>query len=77
VIYDWMKARLEKTGRASWVAEDVAALQDPALYRIEPEQCWKRLKPRTTNKRFLAVLASLAPGGNAKPRRATFRAAGC
>jgi ribonuclease D len=60
VIYEWMKARLEKTGRAAWVAEDVAALQDPALYRIEPEQAWKRLKPRTTNKRFLAVLASLA-----------------
>ena len=60
VIYEWMKARLEKTGRAAWVAEDVAALQDPALYRIEPEQAWRRLKPRTTNKRFLAVLASLA-----------------
>jgi ribonuclease D len=60
VIYEWMKARLEKTGRSAWVAEDVAALQDPALYRIEPEQAWKRLKPRTTNKRFLAVLASLA-----------------
>jgi len=60
VIYEWMKARLEKTGRAAWVAEEVAALQDPALYRIEPEQAWKRLKPRTTNKRFLGVLASLA-----------------
>jgi len=60
VIYEWMKARLEKTGRASWVAEDVSALQDPALYRIDPEHAWKRLKPRTTNKRFLAVLASLA-----------------
>src|SRR5690349_9261128 len=59
VIYEWMKARLDKTGRASWVAEDVAALQDPALYRIEPEMAWKRLKPRTTNKRFLAVLAAL------------------
>jgi ribonuclease D len=60
VIYEWMKARLEKTGRASWVAEEVAALQDPTLYRIDPEHAWRRLKPRTTNKRFLAVLASLA-----------------
>jgi ribonuclease D len=60
VIYEWMKARLEKTGRAGWVAEEVRALQDPALYRIDPEHAWKRLKPRTTNKRFLAVLASLA-----------------
>jgi ribonuclease D len=60
VIYEWMKARLEKTGRQSWVAEEVAALQDPALYQLDPEQAWKRLKPRTTNKRFLAILAALA-----------------
>jgi ribonuclease D len=60
VIYEWMKARLEKTGRQAWVAEEVAALQDPALYKLDPDQAWKRLKPRTTNKRFLAVLAALA-----------------
>jgi ribonuclease D len=55
-----MKVRLEKTGRQSWVAEEVAALQDPNLYRLDPEQAWKRLKPRTSNKRFLAILAALA-----------------
>jgi ribonuclease D len=60
VIYEWMKARLEKTGRAAWVAEEVAALQDPALYRLDPDQAWKRLKPRTSSKKFLAVLAALA-----------------
>ena len=60
VIYEWMKARLEKTGRSAWVAEEVANLQDPALYRLDPELAWKRLKPRTSNKRFLAVLAAMA-----------------
>jgi ribonuclease D len=60
VIYEWMKARLEKTGRAAWVAEEVASLQDPTLYRLDPELAWKRLKPRTSNKRFLALLAALA-----------------
>jgi ribonuclease D len=60
VIYEWMKAKLEKTGRFAWVAEEVAALQDPALYKLDPDLAWKRLKPRTSNKRFLAVLASLA-----------------
>ena len=59
-IYEKMVAQLKRTGRESWVAEEVAALQDPALYRIEPELAWKRLKPRTTNKRFLAMLASIA-----------------
>lgn len=60
VIYEWMTARLEKTGRAGWVAEEVAALQDANLYKLDPESAWKRLKPRTSNKRFLAVLAALA-----------------
>jgi len=60
VIYEWMKAQLEKTGRAAWVTEEMAALQDPALYRQDPDNAWKRLKPRTTNKRFLAVLGCLA-----------------
>lgn len=60
VIYEWMTAKLEKTGRAGWVAEEVAALQDANLYKLDPESAWKRLKPRTSNKRFLAVLAALA-----------------
>ena len=60
VIYEKLSAQLEKTGRTAWVAEEVAALQDPALYRIEPENAWKRLKPRTANKKFLAMLAAIA-----------------
>jgi ribonuclease D len=60
VIYEKLSAQLEKTGRTAWVAEEVAALQDPALYRIEPELAWKRLKPRTANKKFLAMLAAIA-----------------
>jgi len=60
VIYEWMKARLEKTGRSAWVAEEVAALQDPSLYRLDPEMAWKRLKPRSSSKRFLAQLAAVA-----------------
>ncbi len=60
VIYEWMTARLEKTGRAGWVAEEVRALQDPALYRLDPELAWRRLKPRTSSRKFLALLAALA-----------------
>ena len=60
VIYEWMKAKLEKTGRAAWVAEEVRALQDPALYRLDPELAWRRLKPRTSSRKFLALLAALA-----------------
>src|SRR5471032_1175517 len=60
VIYEKLAVQLQRTGRTAWVAEEVAALQDPSLYRIEPELAWKRLKPRTGNKRFLAMLAAIA-----------------
>ena len=59
-VYERLAATLKRTNRESWVAEEVSALQDPALYRIEPELAWKRLKPRTSNKRFLAMLAAIA-----------------
>jgi ribonuclease D len=35
---------LESKGRASWHAEDCAALEDPRLYRTEPADAWRRLK---------------------------------
>ena len=60
MIYEKLAAKLAGTGRTSWVEEEISALQDPALYRLDPELAWKRLKPRTSNKKFLAMLASLA-----------------
>jgi ribonuclease D len=60
VVYEALKKQLEKTGRAEWVEEEIAALREPALYQLDPVSAWKRLKPRTSNKRFLAMLASIA-----------------
>ena len=59
-IYEAMTKTLARTGRAAWVEEEIAALSDPALYKLDPKDSWKRLKPRTSNKRFLAMLATLA-----------------
>ena len=60
VVYHTLAKELEKTGRAKWVEEEEAALQDPACYRLDPEDAWRRLKARSTNKRFLGVLAGVA-----------------
>ncbi|HET7335933.1 MAG TPA: ribonuclease D [Rhizomicrobium sp.] len=60
VIYEKLSQQLEKSGRSAWVAEEISALQKPELYNLNPEDSWKRLKARTTNKRFLAVLAAIA-----------------
>jgi ribonuclease D len=60
VIYEALKKQLERTGRSNWVAEETAALQDPELYRLDPEQAWRRLKAKSSNKRFLAMLYEIA-----------------
>ena len=59
-VYEKLAARLEKTGRASWVAEEMAVLTDPATYRLDPAEAWRRLKPRTNNRRTLALVRELA-----------------
>ncbi len=58
--YVKLRARLERNGRLAWVAEEMEALSDPATYRLDPEEAWQRLKPRSSNRRFLAVLRAVA-----------------
>jgi ribonuclease D len=59
-IYTGLTGRLEREGRLAWVAEEMAALAEPATYRVEPEDAWERLRPRTHNRRFLALLRAAA-----------------
>jgi ribonuclease D len=59
-IYEKLSAQLAKNKRASWVAEEIAALKSAELYALDPAHAWKRLKPRTNNPRYLAALAAVA-----------------
>jgi ribonuclease D len=58
--YEKLKRRIDKSGRAGWVAEEMAILTDPATYRQEPRESWRRLKVRSEKPRFLAVLREIA-----------------
>lgn len=59
-LYEILSGELSKTGRTTWVEEEEATLMSPATYRLDPADAWRRLKPRSGNKRFLAVLAGVA-----------------
>lgn len=59
-LYPMLRARLEESGRMGWVIEEMASLTDPALYDTEPENAWRRLKPRRHSTRYLAVLRGVA-----------------
>ena len=59
-IYEVLSKRLEETGRAAWVAEELAVLTDPATYRLDPDEAWTRIKTRSSSPRFVAALRELA-----------------
>jgi len=59
-IYEYLAKELEKTGRHTWVAEELATLTDPETYVTRPEDAWKRIKTRNGSGRYLAVVRELA-----------------
>ncbi len=42
------------------MTEEMAAMTDPALYDIDPDIAWRRLKPRRHTAKYLAVFCAVA-----------------
>jgi ribonuclease D len=59
-VYTRLCARLEADARLEWVAEELAELADPGTYRPDPDTMWERLRPRSSNRRFLGLLQAVA-----------------
>ena len=59
-VYERLRARLERDGRLEWVAQEMAALDNPATYQADPETMWERLRPKTNNRRMLGMLRAAA-----------------
>ncbi len=58
--YQKLKTQLDNTGRESWLAEEMAVLENPDTYRQEPENAWKRLKYKARKKRNQAAIMAVA-----------------
>ncbi len=60
-VYEGLQQRLASNGRAAWFAEDMAELADPATYRSEPSEAWRRFRLRgRVDPRFFGVLREVA-----------------
>ncbi|HTV87830.1 MAG TPA: ribonuclease D [Stellaceae bacterium] len=60
-VYERLQQILGKNGRAEWFAEEMAGLVDPALYRNDPAEAWRRFRIRgRADHRFLGVLRSVS-----------------
>ncbi len=70
VIYETLKAQIDKEGRMQWTQEEHAQLTDPAIYRIDPTDAWKRLKYGNMRPKNLAALRELAKWRELEARKA-------
>ena len=59
-VYEGLATELRRNGRADWVEEEEAVLLDPETYRLDPEHAWKRLKTRSADAAYLAVVQAVA-----------------
>jgi ribonuclease D len=59
-LFPMLRGRLEESGRLAWVTEEMRAMTDPALYDMDPEIAWKRLRPRKHTAKYLAVFRGVA-----------------
>jgi ribonuclease D len=59
-IYTTLRARLERSKRLDWLADEMQTLTSPATYEQHPENAWERLRHRARKPRDLAVLMELA-----------------
>ena len=59
-VYHHLRDELQKSGRASWLDEEMAVLTNSSTYEQHPEEAWQRLKSKVKNRRSMAVLMSLA-----------------
>ncbi|MCW5759772.1 MAG: ribonuclease D [Phenylobacterium sp.] len=59
-LYPMLRERLEREKRLAWVTDEMADLTDPANYDVEPDNAWKRLRPRRHTAKYLAVYRAVA-----------------
>lgn len=60
-VYEKLAKRMEKSGRAHWLDEEMEVLTSSETYRVDPEESWRRIKGRgAKGKRYLGILVELA-----------------
>ena len=60
-VYEKLQQLLASNGRATWFAEEMAVLCEPATYRADPSDAWRRFRLRgRVDPRFFGILREVA-----------------
>jgi ribonuclease D len=59
-VYLLLSQEMQAEGRTEWVKEEMDALLDPSLYKVDPDQVWRKLRLRNRSGKQLAVVQAVA-----------------
>ncbi|ESQ78864.1 ribonuclease D [Asticcacaulis sp. YBE204] len=59
-VYPKLVEKLKAQNRYEWVAAEMADLTDPKLYNTNPDDSWRRLRPRKHSAKYMAVFKEVA-----------------
>jgi ribonuclease D len=59
-VYEKLMTDISAKARHAWLESDLADLANPATYRVDPKDCWRRIKARIQSKKQQAVLMTVA-----------------
>ncbi len=59
-VFDKLEEQVKKQNRGDWLTEEMAILESPATYKLEPNEAWRRLKARIDKPKHFMLLKALA-----------------
>ena len=59
-IYEKLASQVADAGRERWIDEEMAILESPETYDIDPQMVWKRLKCKQRDRTQLQLLRAMA-----------------
>jgi len=69
IVYEKLREQLAGENRLDWLAAEMAVLTNPETYRTDPDDMWLRLRPRSSNRRYLGIVRTLAAWREREARR--------
>jgi len=60
VVYEKLQAKIEREGRAAWIAEEMANIAEIGQYQPDPQNAWVRLKAKSRDPLMLQLLRAAA-----------------
>ena len=58
-IYQHLKLKLINENRLDWISDELSALCDESLYKINPHNMWQKMRHRSHSAKFLTYLREL------------------